>query len=257
MSTGEVYSSTTSNGWATASSSHAYAGAVSDVLQLLTFVIPAAIGSAMSPAVLASMTGILSQAQHPRMKGLAFLVGGLVSLLCWVAIVYSAVWAFLQRVEKDALVYINVIDISLGVLLLLAAMYLLIFKPQSIFGNDDKKEKATEAAEGASLHLGRYAGLGFVMQGRDVSSIVLFIAALQHIARSSVAWEAKVLVVALLMSVTSIPMWLPLVTQITVPKSFKSRAEPFLVWLRGHARKITIGVCLVFSVYLIIRGILE
>ncbi len=231
---------------------------MSDVLQLLTFVIPAAIGSAMSPVVLASMTGILSQAQHPRMKGLAFLVGGLVSLLCWVAIVYSAVWAFLQRVEKNALAYINVIDISLGVLLLLAAMYLLIFKSQSLFGNDDKKEKATEAADNAFLHLlGRYAGLGFVMQGRNVSSIVLFIAALQHIARSSVAWEAKVLVVALLMSVTSIPMWLPLVTQITVPKSFKSRAEPFLVWLRGYARKITIGVCLVFSVYLITRGILE
>ncbi len=208
----------------------------------------------MSPTLLASVTALLSQADRPRAKALAFLIGGTISLGVWIVIVYSAIWALLQQVESDAISYINVIDISLGALLLLVFVYLVVFRPKSLFGRD--KEQQPEGAE-KNEHLWHVAVVGSVLQGRDVSSVVLFIACLQHIAASPVNVVTKLVVLAGTVAITTMPMWIPLVAHVTLPHSFIHRTEPAEVWLKRNSRNITIIVCLVFGIYLVIRGIFE
>lgn len=222
----------------------------------MTFVIPAAIGSALNPTIFAGMTAVLSEDVHPRRKGVLFLCGGVVALLVWVAILSSVLWSILKQVESDAREHLNVIDITLGVLLLLLAGYLVIFKPKSLFGSDAKAKTAAQEDDGRD-HIWRYGGLGFVLQVRDISSIVLFIAALEHIATAPIDWPIKVLVLIFTMSITLTAMWLPLVAHVRIPAAFSERVAPYADWLRDHSRPIAIWVSVLFGVYLVVRGIIE
>ena len=221
---------------------------MSQFADLLTFVIPVAIGSAISPTLLITTTGLLSQQNRPRAKAMSFFVGAVVSLVVWILIVYSFVWAIVKAAVLDAESHISIIDAAGGVLLLAAAAYL--------FVNRSKPALLAKQSKGdEEQHLWHIAALGAVMQGRDFTSIVLFISALQHIATSSVYWLIKLAVLAGLVAITTVFMWLPLVAHVTIPHSFMRKAKPLTNWLRKNARMISMYVCLVFGIYLLVRGV--
>lgn len=224
---------------------------MSQLSELLSFVIPAGIGSAMSPTLLITSVGVLSQPRHPRLKGTALLVGGIASLLLWMVIVYSAIWALLKQVESDAQSHQDSIDMVLGFMLLLTAFYMGREKRSATDDGDPHEEKDKDE------RLWHYAALGAVLQGRDITSIVLFIAALQHIAASGVPLEVKGLTLVGLSTLTLLPLWLPLVAHITIPHGALNRAAPLVKWIRIRIRPIGMGVCMAFGLYLIVRGYLE
>jgi len=225
---------------------------VSDLSSLLAAVIPEAIGSAISPTLFITTTGLLSQRNKPRQRAIAFLIGAIASLIVWVFIVNSAVGAAIKNAADDAestwRTYVSAIDGVLGAALLLLAVYI-AYRPTKPEHPD--KPAAEQKAE---THLWQIAGLGAVFQGRDVSSIILFIAALQQIARAQLPDEVKLLVLAGLMTVTTLPIWLPLVAHVTVPHSFVRRSEPIIEWMRQNKRTIGVAVSLVFGVYLLARA---
>lgn len=222
---------------------------MSELSDLLSFVIPAAVGSALSPTLFIATTGLLSQADQPRKRALSFLVGATASLVVWVLIVYSAVGALLKRMATDAeatwQAHLGLINGVLGAALLLLAVYLEL-RPDPVAKPADPDQNKTP--------LWKIAGLGAVLQGRDASSIILFIAALQEIARSAVNNGTKLAVLAGLITITTLPIWLPLVAHVSVPSSFVRKSQPVTDWMRRNRRPIGVAVCVLFGSYLVTRA---
>ncbi len=226
---------------------------MSDVGQLLSFVIPVALGSAISPLLLVTQVGILSQNDRPRPKAMAFLAGAVAALCVWALIVSTALMALVNKVEELAIHEIGVLDRILGIVLLLVAGYLILVpeRQKDSDGSNDHSEVATAASSGGLV---KSLSFGFVMQVRDISSIVLFISAIQHIDTSTVPALVKWLIGVGLICITTVTMWVPLFVKVRIPTAFLQRIKPAAEWARQHLRQISIGVCLVFGCYLIIRG---
>ncbi|MEI8081373.1 MAG: GAP family protein [Actinomycetes bacterium] len=227
---------------------------VSDLSNLLATVIPEAIGSAISPTLFITTTGLLSQRRRPRARAIAFLIGAIASLLLWVFIVTSAVGAVIKGAADDAestwRSHLGAIDGVLGTLLLLIAIYIAYRPTKPELPDKPPPEDKPE------IPLWRIAALGAVLEGRDVSSIILFIAAVQQIARAQIPDEVKLTVLVGLIAITTLPMWLPLIAHVTIPHSFVRRSKPLIAWTRQNRRTIGVAVCLVFGVYLLGRAVI-
>lgn len=222
---------------------------MSELSDLLSFVIPAAVGSAISPTLFITTTGLLSQRDQPRKRALSFLVGAAASLVLWVLIVYSAVGALLKRLATEAestwQEHLGLVNGVLGAALLLMAVYLEL-RPDRVAKPADTDQSKTP--------LWKIAALGAVLQGRDVSSIILFIAALQEIARSQVSNGTKLAVLTGLLTITTLPIWLPLVAHVSVPSSFVRKSQPVTDWVLRNRRHISVAVCVLFGSYLVTRA---
>ena len=91
----------------------------------------------------------------------------------------------------------------------------------------------------------------------NFSTLVLFLPALHQIARSSVALADKVVVGAVLVLVTLLPVLVP----VLLVTALGSRADPLLARLNrlvgDQSRQITAGIAAIFAVVLVVKGIRE
>jgi len=225
---------------------------VNDIGSLASFVVVASLGAAFSPTILVLATNILSGSRRPRQRALAFWVGGIVALVLWAGIVYSALWAVFQRAASSLEKHEYQIEIVLGVLLLISGVVALIEWQRLVaLRRRHETQKAEDRHDDSPDSLVRIGALGTVMQGRDVSSILLYIAVLGRIAATDVPIYQRFAFNALSIGIVTTVFWLPLLFHITIPKSLRQRAMPLLEWLNRHARAITPVVCFVLGAYLI------
>ena len=212
---------------------------------LLTVSLPLAIGAALSPMLFAATTGLLSGTDRPRRRALAFLIGALVPLGILVAVAFTAVGPAIQGAVRDVSSILGAIDLVLGSLLLAVAAWFAIRPPH---------RRAPKPRRERPLW---WDGLlGVVLQGRDVSSMLLAYASLQHAAVAHVSDAAKTVAAAAIVVIVTLPIWLPIVARVSVPPRLRARLERGQGWIERHERPIVIAVCLGFGTYLVVRGAL-
>lgn len=212
--------------------------------ELLAVSIPLAIGAGLSPMLLATTTGLLTGADHPRTRAVAFLVGALVPLAALIVITFTAIGPAISHAVNGADNVLALIDLGLGSFMLVVALWF-TFRPPPRFHHEHRSTPRPIWWNGL---------LGVVLMGRDVSSMVLAFAALQHTAVASVGPVAKAVVAAAIVALVTMPIWVPIVAHVTIPTGLRQRMERTRDWAVAHEQGVVVTVCVVLGGYLLSRG---
>lgn len=226
---------------------------------LLGIVLPLAVGAAISPSITVIVVALLARKDYPRQRALAFLIGVAGIMLVWAVIIWSAMWSLIQRLERDVDRYSTellndysaVIDVCLGVLLLVIGIWRLLSKPKPA----DTKSRFN-ISKLASGHYRRQVIFGAIMQGRNVTSLLLFFSAQQHIVSAPIPLFERVLVTLLVVVILSASTWLPMLVPTSETSKLRIWLRPVGDFMQAHSRVIEASAALVFGSYLIIRWLL-
>ncbi|MFI6853712.1 GAP family protein [Streptomyces sp. NPDC050416] len=133
-----------------------------------------------------------------------------------------------------------------GVLLLLLAVRTAL-RPAP--GTSHRHRRRAVTRPGACALLG--AGLMAV----NFSSLALFVPAVKEIAlAASVSTTDQAVVLAITVVLALLPVLVPLVLYLMVPAQAQSVLTPLLTAAKRHSRAIGVVICLVFGVYLTVKG---
>lgn len=211
----------------------------------------------MSPTITVLVITLLSSDSRPRKRADTFALGALAAFLFWAAIVLTAVWSVVQSVESDigktVSSYTKVLDLVLGGGLVAWGIYRLVRGPKDAAAETPKHHRFSfdGLATGPLWH---QASLGFLMQVRNVTTVVLYCAALQRISSSRLPLYEQLPVIALVIAIAMAAVWLPMLVPVRTADEVKTRLVPAGEWLKLHGRAITIGASLVFGSYLVLRA---
>ena len=219
---------------------------------LLTRVIPLALGAAVSPTVLAAIVLILG-GRRAIARGTAFTAGfatvlALMTVSGLVISHHSDPSAARVRVTHDVYGLLGV------VLLALAVISLLRSRTNSETGTP---VRTSDAGPETGTDRGLFAVyvLGFGLMISNLSTILLYLPAMHAVSESTASFDAKVAAVVLAALITSLPATAPLLLRIALPKRSAPIFGAVNRFVTTHQRVITISVETVFGVYLIYRSL--
>ncbi|NQU37060.1 MAG: GAP family protein [Actinobacteria bacterium] len=226
---------------------------------LLGIVLPLAVGAAISPSITVIVLALLASKDHPRQRATAFLIGVAGIMLVWAVIIWSAMWSLIQRLERDVTQYSTdlvddysaAIDVGLGALLLCFGFWRLLSKPKPSTGKG--RFNISQLASGS---YSRQVIFGAIMQGRNVTSLLLFFSAQQHIVSAPLPLWERVFTTVLVIAILSGSTWLPMLIPTSGTSKLRIWLAPVGEWIGAHSRAIEAGAALVFGAYLIIRWLL-
>lgn len=98
--------------------------------------------------------------------------------------------------------------------------------------------------------LGRSFGLGIALMAGNLTSLVLYLPALQDLARSGLAAAPLAALVLLVSLVTLAPSLLPPLVLVLTGAWGRARLEQLCHWTVAHQGRINGGLCFVFAAYL-------
>ncbi len=226
---------------------------------LLGIVLPLAVGAAISPSITVAVLALLACKDHPRERALAFLIGVVGIMLVWAAIIWSAMWSLIQRLEGEVDQYSTeliddysaVIDVGLGILLITFGFWRLLSKPKPSTGSG--RFNISKLGTGAYR---RQVIFGAIMQGRNFTSLLLFFSAQQHIVSAPLPWYERVFVTLLVVTILSASTWLPMLIPTRGTSKLRLWLAPVGGWIGEHSRAIEASAAFVFGAYLIIRWLI-
>lgn len=209
---------------------------------------PLAVAGALSPSITVIVFALLMDPDQPKRRALAFWFGAIGSMFMWALIVSSALWAFVRNTENDLVRFSRAIDFVVAVLLLVFAVWRVRSKPHDGPAHHDYLEKFRQGP------LRYQAAFGAVMQGRNVTSVLLFCAAQQHIDTSRLPlWQNLVLTCAVIFVMTA-SIWIPILLPNRAADSLHGWLGPAGDWLSAHSKPIEVGAALLGSIYLFARA---
>lgn len=134
--------------------------------------------------------------------------------------------------------------VSAGLRLVLAALLL------AIGARALHREDATASPAPAGHSLGRSFGLGIALMAGNLTSLVLYLPALQDLARSGLAGGPLAALVLLVSLVTLAPSLLPPLVLVLTGAWGRARLEQLCRWTVAHQGLINGGLCFLFAAYL-------
>ncbi len=134
--------------------------------------------------------------------------------------------------------------VSAGVRLVLAAVLL------AIGARALHREGPTASTSPGGQSLGRSFGLGIALMAGNLTSLVLYLPALQDLARSGLAAGPLAALVLLVSLVTLAPSLLPPVVLVLTGAWGRARLEKLCHWTLAHQGRINGGLCFLFAAYL-------
>ncbi len=213
---------------------------------LLAKLIPLALGSAISPTILAVAVLILGSPNRPRFRMAVFGVGALAVLLAvgivgLVALTHTVSKAAHQS-DAEATV-----DLVLGLVLLALAVRTVLRhpKPSSPAHSPSKKTGIAETL-----------GLGVVMMATNFSTLVLFIAALKEIDIAKVGPFNEAIALTILIVFAMLPILLPMAFYQVAPRSAQNILGRIGAFTGRHKRTISLVIFTAFGLYLLLKGAL-
>lgn len=236
-----------------------------NLVQLLAQIWPLAVSAAISPTIMI-IAFALYQGHNGRQRALAFWTGAVLALLFWAAILSSFIWQAVRAISQDiegatrAIErYGHILDLVVGVALVCVGLVRLVRhqrKKSSLVAISTTSRSRISFSSFKDGPFRRQAVFGAIMQGRDVTSVLLFLAAQKDIVTSDLAdWE-KFGVTVWVVAVATTCIWLVFV----VPKRWTQKAggwlTPFGEWISKNAVYVEVIVAVCIGVYLIIRALL-
>lgn len=225
---------------------------------LLGVVVPLAIGAALSPTITVLVISLLSGRSKPRERAGAFALGAIAAFLFWAAIVLTTVWSAVQSIESDIdktiSDYTKTLDLVLGGGLVAWGFLRLVQGPKKDAADATRTHHRFSFGALATGPMWRQTTLGFLMQVRNVTTVVLYCAALQRISSSQLPLYEQLPVIGLVIAIAMAAVWLPMLVPVRTTDEMKTKLAPAGEWLKLHGPAITIGASIVFGSYLVVRA---
>ncbi len=221
---------------------------IANVLDVWDVIWPMAAVGALSPSITVIVLAILMNPDKPRQRAFAFWGGAVLAMLFWALLVSSAVWGLIAATESDIKQYSHRIDFVLGILLVTFAFW-------RIFGKKRPHPKSHRYSKDLSDGPLRFQVLfGALMQGRNVTSVVLFCAAQQHIITSRLPMLQAFVLTLLVIGVITASIWLAMLLPISATDTLHTRLAPARDLLAKHTAVIEVSAALIGSAYLFFRA---
>ncbi len=229
--------------------------------ELLTRVLPLAVGAAISPTVLAVALLIMSSDRRPVARGVAF-VGGVVVVVAGLTAAGLAVSGQVGKPSHMRVEITRTIDLVVGVLLLVLAAstvlrMLTAHRAAATDPTDPADPTAPDAATTARHHDGLVTAglLGAAMMLSNFSTILLYLPAMHAISRSHVPDGQKVVVVVVVAFITTLPATAPLLMRVVAPGPAARTFGVLHSWVTRHSAQVALVVELVFGAWLVWKGL--
>lgn len=203
-------------------------------------VLPLALGAAVSPLLLVGQLRTLTTPGSGVKQSWAYAAGNAVVVAGWAAVGLGSGGSLPDRPAAGA------DPVSAGIHLVLAAVLLAIgFRS---LHRDGGTVSAAPAPAGASL--ARSFTLGVALMAGNLTSLVLYLPALQDLARSGLAAGPLASLVVLVSLITLAPSLLPPVVLVLTGAWGRARLQRLCHWTLAHQGQINAGLCFVFAAYL-------
>ncbi len=218
--------------------------------ELLSKVVPLALGAAISPTVLAVGLLILSAPRRPVARGAAFTAGVLAILAGLTAVGLTLTHHALNGPGQRNPIT-RAIDGTLGAVLLLLAVTTVLRALTT-----DKESAGPKAAADPDKHASLWAAfvLGMAMMMSNFSTILLYLPAMREVSASRVAQGDKVVVVAIVFLITSLAATLPLLVRVVAPGPAAGWFAALHGFVTRHQRQIAVVIEVVFGAYLLVKA---
>jgi hypothetical protein len=207
-----------------------------------------AVLAALSPlAVLVS--AVFLGSANPRRTALIYLAGAIVVTAIMATIVFVVLHAGHVYKPREHQTRYGV-RLGLGLLMLLGGGYLWRRGPKQ--RDPAKKDKGIVSR----MLVKPGTKEAFIVGILVYSPSLTFVAAVQVVATARQSIAASVLDLAVVIAITIVFVWLPLVLYLLAPERTGRLLTQFNGWLRSHGHVLTVGVLMVGGVALTINGIL-
>lgn len=207
-----------------------------------------AVAGALSPSITVIVLAILMRPDRPRARALAFWAGAVLAMLVWAFLVSSAMWGLVTDTERDLKRFSGAIDLFLAILLLAFGVWRWLHKPRP----GAKPRIDLSGLDGGRLW--KEVMFGAVMQGRNFTSVLLFIAAQQHINSARLPLDEALTLTLVVIGIITASIWLPLLLPIRATNDLHSRLRPAREWLSDHTKVIEVGAAFAGGAYLLFRA---
>jgi hypothetical protein len=212
-------------------------------LPLFTRVLPLAIGAAVSPVVLVCQLLNLSSPRRALVRSGAFLLGCTLVVFLWLL---CAGWiaSLLPMTQRGPDPIAAAFD-AMFALVLSALGQRIIKQPRPV-----EPRPAPEGLMAPALS-------GLALMGCNLSSLVLFLPAVQDITRAPLAGTAWWAAALLLVLITLLPAWLPPVLVLVLGARGRGVLARLSSWVVPRQRAISASVCFVLALVLALRALLR
>lgn len=228
--------------------------------ELLTRVLPLAVGAAISPTVLAVALLILSSDRRPVARGWAF-VGGVMVVVAGLTATGLAVSTQVGTPSRLRVEVTRTIDLVIGLLLLILAAATVLRMLSARRTGSDHAAAADATVTGTSTPAHHHDGLvtagllGAAMMLSNFSTILLYVPAMHVIARSHVPDGQKAVVVVVVAFITTLPATAPLLVRMVAPGPAARTFGALHGWVTRHSQQIALVVEVVFGAWLLWKAL--
>jgi Sap, sulfolipid-1-addressing protein len=204
--------------------------------------------AAFSPTALLIAAVFLVSARPGRMA-VMYLAGGLliVAVIGTITLVAMRAGGLSLVGERQARYGLR---LGLGVVAMIAALVLALRKPKPPDQVRPRRPSLVSRISARLTPLSAFAA-GVVVFGPGLS----FIAAVQVVASARASLAVTVGAMAMIVVLTVLCAWLPLVAYLIAPEATVSRLTAFNAWLRCYGRVLLSGVVAIIGIALVIQGI--
>jgi threonine/homoserine/homoserine lactone efflux protein len=216
------------------------------VLATLLFILPFGFVGSLSPMMFTEQTLILTT-KHGRRDATAYAIGAIFTLL-----IFTSVLVIFGRAIQlpDNTSLSAGLDLLIGVVMLLAAV--LIHRSPDQLTSRSKGRKVPP-------DLGILGGLGFGVFSMvtNFKALALMVPAAKAIATTGGLLPERIILTVVLVLITSIPAWLPVILTVVAPDLAGRAISAIKRFLDKHGRFLLLLILVVLGVLLVVRGIVE
>jgi hypothetical protein len=223
---------------------------MSELVTLLSDIVPIALVAAISPTTFTVVILLLSLSKKPKTSGLGFLAGSLIVMLGAVSLGFLAADGAYFATGGNPGPLHGWIDLILGIIVLFFAIKISFQKDN----NPIKVETPQEERSSTSEFMGSML-LAMGMFAVNLITTILVIYASSRIAISSMNWPGKTISLILLVIITLLLVEIPLLTCFLVPKKANKILSKLNSWIKKYGQYLTGGLLFVLGVYLISNGL--
>jgi threonine/homoserine/homoserine lactone efflux protein len=202
----------------------------------------------VSPTVLIANLLVLSSPTRSRARGLAFAAGAFAVLIVIGTLALTVLHTAAQRGGTDSAFFGWVDLFFAAVLVVIAVRSLLARAPKPA------KDRSSRLADAPTYD---YLAFGVVMMLTNVTTLMLYIPAMNDIAASDASITAKAATAVLVLFITTIVVWVPLGLDLVAPHTAGRMLGGLSRFLADHQRVVGIVVALAFAAYLGLKGLCE
>lgn len=234
--------------------------------QVLLKLLPLAFGAAISPIPFTIIVLILTQRDRPLRHSIAFAAGELLPLLAISVPAMITSRAIVKLGSSPGDKWSAYFDIACGLALAFLAVFTTLrhsAKKSGELETDDGEADDGETGEvGAGEEPGaakkgalRYILMGLAAMLTNFSTIVIFIPAVKVIAEAGLPSTEKVMALVILLTITLSLTIVPITIYALAPERAAKILLPVGNWFKAHSHTISLVLMVVFSVYLLVKGI--